>query len=634
MKELNKLLLEVKKLNKNKEYSKVIDLLTNETLENYNNSNLYAEKAMAFWNSKKYNECKKSAEIALELDKNNAKAYYYLGNIAQEFKEYRKAEEYYFKAIEIDPKNSAPYNGLGSVYDDLEEYGKAEEYYLKAIEIDPELPYSYNGLGNVYLYLKDFGKAKEYYIKAIEIDPEIIYPYNGLGNVYSDLKEYEKAKEYYIKAIEIDPKYIYPYNGLGIVYSDLKEHEKAKEWFLKAIEIDPKFTYPYNGLGNVYFGFKEYEKAKKYYLKAININSNIGDYYYNLGLVYENLNEYEKAKQNFNKFLTIELNSEDVFYKRAVSKISEIDKILENSTYKKVNDIVAKIKNLLKYKGEFVTHYTGISTVQFLVLKESPMRLSEGSFLNDTSEGQELFSFLNYLAEQNVNKKCNKESFTRRPFIGSFVDADKNNDLTLWRMYGKELLEEAKGCSITLNSKDLVSKIKNHICPDKDFTPSSFDDIEFYRVVYRDGYKFEFAGATKKQNKDLSDLMQLLFKIIEEFKQKIDLQKKEEIEVVELLNQIAYLFKSTEYKYENEIRLIIKDAIGFERKIDFDINNFKPSATPLKVYIELVPIHSLLNKITIGPKVDKAEEWASTFYYYLSNKDLYPEIEISTLPFK
>jgi tetratricopeptide (TPR) repeat protein len=600
MKNLNSLLEEVIKLNKNKDYDQVLQLLTSEVLEKFNNSDLYAESAMAFWYTKKYEDCEKSTNKAFELNNKNAKALNSLGNLAFNSKEYEKAKEFYLKAIELDPNSFYAFNDLGTTYRLMEEYDKAIEFYLTAIKINPNFSRAYNNLGNVYQNLYDYDKAIEFYLKAIQIDQSYHAAYYNIGGVYLKQLEYEKAEEYYLKAINIDPKSKYGYGGLGIVYKNLNKIEKAEEFYLKAIELTPNYKGAFYNLGNLYFDLKE----------------------------------YEKAKANYNKFFELNGSDQDFYYFTATSKINEIDKILENSTFKKATDLVNKIKSLLKFKGKNVTHYTGITSVQFLVLKESPFRLSEGSFLNDTSEGQELFSFLDYADGKNAAKKCNKEIFTKRPFIGSFVDAEKNNDLTLWRMYGKEQLEEAKGCSITLNANDLIENIKNKICPDKEFPPSDFDDIDFYRVAYRNGNKFDFFGSTTAQKKELIGIMTELFEIINEFRNKPDKLKDEEKDIIELLNQIAYLFKSTEYKYENEIRLIIKDAIGFDIMVDFDKNDFKPSSSPVKVFIELVPIDSLLDKITLGPKVDKAEEWATTFYYHLANKKLFPEIEISTLPYK
>ena len=96
--------------------------------------------------------------------------------------------------------------------------------------------------------------------------------------------------------------------------------------------------------------------------------------------------------------------------------------------------------------------------------------------------------------------------------------------------------------------------------------------------------------------------------------------------LLELLNEITYLFKSAEYQYEHEIRLVIS-GVGFKKQIQ------KESAPP-RVYIELVPINPVIKKITIGPKVEKSDEWASALYYTLEEKELFPSILISHLPFK
>lgn len=93
-----------------------------------------------------------------------------------------------------------------------------------------------------------------------------------------------------------------------------------------------------------------------------------------------------------------------------------------------------------------------------------------------------------------------------------------------------------------------------------------------------------------------------------------------------LLNQIAFLFKSAEYQHENEVRLVIK-GVGFDKKIPTE--TFSP-----RVFIELVSIRSIIKRITLGPKVERADEWASAFYYSLDKENLHPEILISHLPFK
>ena len=50
-----------------------------------------------------------------------------------------------------------------------------------------------------------------------------------------------------------------------------------------------------------------------------------------------------------------------------------------------------------------------------------------------------------------------------------------------------------------------------------------------------------------------------------ELKAKIKkLNEQQKISVIKLLNEIAYLFKSSEYQYENEVRLVVQ-GVGFKK---------------------------------------------------------------------
>jgi len=662
MEDMNELIKKIQELNKADEYNKVIELLPAEILEQCKSADLYAEKAKAFSNLKQYQECKQAALEGLKLDNKKGSFYFYLGLAHSNLKEYSEAEEYYMEAIKINPLNSNYHNNLGNVYYKLKEYEKAKEYYLGAIKINSQNSSYHNNLGNVYYNSKDYEKAKEcylkamelspenasyhetlgltydelgdyqnaekYYLKAIELNPEESNYHNNLGNVYYNSKDYEKAKECYLKAIELNSENASHHGNLGFTYYKLGDYQNAEKYYLKAIELNPEESNYHNSLGNIYHSSEEYEKAEKCYLEAIRINAKNKHPYYNLGLLcFNEQNNFEEAKKYFEDFKKLKREEEDIFYKRATNYINEIKKILKNSSYKKINGLINQLKSILLFQGNCITHYTGISTLQFLVLKDSSFRLSEGSFLNDTSEGQELFNFLEY--STNANTSPHKEIFTQKPFIGSFVEEGKNNDLTLWRMYGKEALEEAKGCSITINAQELKNAIQFKINPDNSLKISN---IDFYRIAYRKNNIFDFAGSDDNSKKGLNEIMQKLKKEIESFKKKKNKYPNEETQIVEKLNEIAYLFKSVEYQYENEVRLVINDTIGFEKKVDFDENNLKPY--PSKVYIELVKVPALLKNITIGPKVDKAEEWAATFHYHLQNKGFNTEIVISKLPFK
>ena len=94
------------------------------------------------------------------------------------------------------------------------------------------------------------------------------------------------------------------------------------------------------------------------------------------------------------------------------------------------------------------------------------------------------------------------------------------------------------------------------------------------------------------------------------------------------MNSIAFLFKSDAYKYEHEVRLVIK-GIEFEKEYNMDVSS-------PRVYIELVSIKDKVSQITFGPKVDKVKvsEWKAAFHYRYIKEENAPTIKISHLPYK
>ncbi len=587
----------VKRLNEDKKYEEVISSLTEKLLEQHQSADLFAEKAQALFRSKQYNESWDVSEKALEIDKNHAKANTYHGYVLNQRKQFEKAIE----------------------------------YYEKATQTDPSFALAFHGMANAHYESKRYELAKDCYIKALELDPNYVYASYGLGAAYYNLREYEKAIEQYEKTIELDPEYSYPYNGLGVIYNIYKEFEKAIVYHKKAKDLDPENALSYNNLGNIYRNLGQFDKAIKEYLTGIELAPNYSLIRYNLGKAYYESKQYEKAIESFEKKIQLSKDDPDYFSSIAQERLEEIKKILDNEDYENINALISRITELLLFEGDDVTHYTGLSTTKALVLQESQFRLSEGTFLNDTAEGKELFDFLpeiNSTSRLSNEEQEVKDSFTQKPFIGSFVAETKYNDLALWRMYGKEMHEEAKGCTLTIRRKQLLEDIRSKLTPE-DVAALDERELRFYRVAYvnqsNEG-SFIIPDAGESDIKELNDCMQELREKVEQFNKNKNTNPEDHKNLRERLNEIAYLFKSVEYQYEHEIRLVIK-GIGFEKKIDIESN-------PPKVYIETIPVTGLIKQITLGPKVERAEEWVATFTYTFEKKGLKPRIFTSQLPFK
>lgn len=469
-------------------------------------------------------------------------------------------------------------------------------------------------------------------LKSLEINPNNPIANNYYANVLSRRDEFDKAQGYYLKAIKFNPKYFgYSYN-LALNYYRIGKYDNAKEEVLKAIKLNPNYARSSHLLGLIYHALKDKKNAEKYYSKAIDLNVQNSSVYYNRGLIYFELDEYKKSLTDFEKYIKVKTGS-DFFTENAKSRIIELKKLIKSEEYSAINDVVNKIKELLQYEDGCVTHYTSFSVAKNLILNnESLFRLSEGSFLNDTSEGSELFNFLEFPQSIQKRKETKVEKFSQKPFIGSFVAEVKHDDLTLWRMYGKEQKEEAKGCALTIDMNKLLEDLNKKMIPnyndDETSNSKSVEEFCFYRVVYKkqdSSEQFLIPDTMPQVQSDLNNLMKELKEKTSHFKKKRK-GVEEKQNLIKLLNEISYLFKSDEYQYENEVRLVVK-GVGFEK-------NIKEEELKPKVYIELVSIRPLVRKITLGPKVDRADEWAAAFYYNLEKDNYNPEILISHLPFK
>jgi tetratricopeptide (TPR) repeat protein len=528
----------------------------------------------------------------------------------------------------LEAEASAPlYAEKAQAYFRLDQYDSCFEMTEKALQIDDNNARAHHYRGNVYTRRKEYEKAVAAYEKAIALDPTFSYTYNGLGVVYKELLREQEAITFFEKAIQLDPTASYPQNGLGNLYQDLGDYHQAIASYNKAISIDPDYPSPYNGLGNTYKLLEQYDKAIAFYEKAIELDPEYEGAYYNLGLLFEHLKQYDKALSNYAKCIQVSKNENNYYTRITKAKIEDLTKLRDSTDLDKVSDLVKKISDILLYKGSCVTHYTSLAVVKVLILGRSSFRISEGAFLNDTSEGRELFKFLDFERTSVPINDTIAQPFTQRPFIGSFVAENKHDNLTLWRMYGKQDKEEARGCALTVEREQFLKAIKEEITKGSavDAGNSLDEEFNFFRVAYRSQNEDAFIVPELIEPKlqDLNELMiELKTTLVTFYNKHPSTEEKQDVQ--QWLNSIAYLFKTAEYQYEHEIRLVVKGA-GFKKVVDNVLE---------RVYINLVTTNPLISQITLGPKVERAEEVAAMFYYELDAENFHPNILISRLPFK
>ena len=83
----------------------------------------------------------------------------------------KQAESLLQKAIELDPENAEAFYSLGKLYTSKKDYPKAIQAYDKAIDLDPSSPDAFFNLGFLYYARKDYSKAEAMFLKVTELQP-------------------------------------------------------------------------------------------------------------------------------------------------------------------------------------------------------------------------------------------------------------------------------------------------------------------------------------------------------------------------------------------------------------------------------------------------------------------------------
>ncbi|MFQ2267818.1 DUF2971 domain-containing protein [Aeromonas hydrophila] len=264
-----------------------------------------------------------------------------------------------------------------------------------------------------------------------------------------------------------------------------------------------------------------------------------------------------------------------------------------------------------------MTHYTSLSVGNNLLKEKSPLRLGHLNAVNDPNEGKLLWRAIGH------------EPIEANPvFVGCFLpDSDS---LNMWRFYSKNHLnDDACGCAITFNIKDffdyrLLDKPTKRTGEEDNNIDVSYnnEDIHsdesaaFYRVIYTDKN-----GCPVNDVKcDIYNILDRLIRAAKTFLGDSPTNEKYQ-SLAKLLGPIPYLIKDSDYKDEQEHRIIITHlSYGSEeiKAIDPDLEK----NTPPKLYLELHRDNHLkpISYVTLGPKAPYKEMMAPYWHHQLAMK--------------
>ena len=319
-------------------------------------------------------------------------------------------------------------------------------------------------------------------------------------------------------------------------------------------------------------------------------------------------------------------------------------------TLVKIFSLVQTIKNQLIVKDPTELkfgHYTSAKVLQLLLKQEkekemyaveNSSRLNNVNYMNDPSEGKVLNQFLK------LDTTSQKISLKASPWFLMSLTTEIDR-LEMWAQYGKL----GEGVCLVLDSSDFLrvnsysemewKTAKRSIeLPDTNSDNNRLEEVTSENklvqgdYIYRIGY-LELSSETEgllraDDNASLGDGIDVINDSLISLREKVHRINKNTTlyeKVDECLEEIRYLFKSANYKYEKELRVL--------RFIPLDPNNSKikidNSEETAKLYVERDnPIK--IAEVIFGPKFSKPEN--VTPLLQLLDKNI--KFSQSQIPFK
>jgi non-specific serine/threonine protein kinase len=250
-----------------------------------------------------YNDVQKASQLNPDLAETHLSFgyYYYWCEL-----NYNRAIKEFSKVLEIQPNNAEAFFGLGIVYRRMGNFNLSLQNQLKGAELDPlSVEYAHN-IAETYGLLRDYYNAERYFKRDIELNPDLDFPRAGLAENYIDWKGNLAAAEEIVHQAKS-----YDYLQLSfniIVYIDIlnRNYDKAiKDMNSSHHEFEVgqfRFTPRTQVLGLIY-KFKNDPAKSKLYLdsskiqleKMIKDNPQDERLHSSLGITYAALGIKDKA---------------------------------------------------------------------------------------------------------------------------------------------------------------------------------------------------------------------------------------------------------------------------------------------------------------------------------------------------
>lgn len=301
------------------EYDKAIETLGKAINLDPNNAQAYYWRGNSYYGLKDYYKAIENLSVAIEIKPDYAEAYYWRGNANFGVKQDNDALDNFSKAIALKANYTDAYFWRGRTYYELLQDDNAMADFSKVLALNPNYSEAYYWKGQLYYAAKKYNETIQELSTAINL--KNIYPeaYYWRANAKLSLRLYAEAISDFAKAIEQKPSYPEAYLYRGKCYYYQTQDANAIKDFTKATEINPNYAEAYYWMGVVNYASKKYDIVIQNCTKALEVNPQHADAFYTRGLAHYYLKQDAEAIDDFSKSLELK-PAADAYYYRGITK--------------------------------------------------------------------------------------------------------------------------------------------------------------------------------------------------------------------------------------------------------------------------------------------------------------------------
>ena len=280
----------------------------------------------------------------VELNSNNAEAYYHLGIIYVRKNDIQDGLKFLQKSVGLVPRNAKVRMTLALAYERFNKIDEAIRQYRIVVEQSPGTAEGIEAEKNLNLLLiRQYAESgdldaalglTEILRRDYSTDPRVLH---AVGLVYFNFNRLEDAEVVFKQVAQLSPNSVTPYFYLGRVYERVAKMPLAVEQYKRVVKLEPEGDFAHRAtvrLGLIkatdLLKTENFQEALKEFQAVLELEPNEAVALFNTGTIYRQLKKLDQAEEMFKKLIAIEPRNAEAYLRLGALSL-EMGKLVEGS---------------------------------------------------------------------------------------------------------------------------------------------------------------------------------------------------------------------------------------------------------------------------------------------------------------